>query len=57
MRQVLLVAFLATGSSCALNEPTLPNIIFIFTDDHGVQAIGAYGSRINETPNIDRLAQ
>lgn len=33
-----------------------PNIIFIFTDDHALQAIGAYGSVINTTPNIDRLA-
>jgi len=34
-----------------------PNIIFIMTDDHTKQAIGAYGSLINETPNIDRIAQ
>lgn len=33
-----------------------PNIIFIFTDDHALQAISAYGSVINQTPNIDRLA-
>lgn len=33
-----------------------PNIVFVFTDDHAVQSIGAYGSRINRTPNIDRLA-
>ena len=33
-----------------------PNVIFIFADDHAYQAIGAYGSVINETPNIDRLA-
>ncbi|MEO0474851.1 MAG: sulfatase [Planctomycetota bacterium] len=33
-----------------------PNIIFIFTDDHAVQSIGAYGSVINETPHIDRIA-
>ena len=33
-----------------------PNIVFLFTDDHAVQSIGAYGSRINRTPNIDRLA-
>ncbi len=33
-----------------------PNILFVFTDDHAYQAISAYGSRINETPNIDRLA-
>jgi arylsulfatase A-like enzyme len=33
-----------------------PNIVFIFADDHACQAVGAYGSLINETPNIDRLA-
>lgn len=33
-----------------------PNILFIFSDDHALQAIGAYGSTINQTPNIDRLA-
>ena len=33
-----------------------PNIVFIFTDDHAVQSIGAYGSVINKTPHIDRLA-
>ena len=33
-----------------------PNIVFIMTDDHASQAIGAYGSRINETPHLDRLA-
>jgi len=34
-----------------------PNILFIFSDDHAPHAIGAYGSRINATPNIDRLAR
>ena len=33
-----------------------PNILFIFTDDHGYQAISAYGSNRNKTPNIDRIA-
>lgn len=33
-----------------------PNIIFIFTDDHACHAISAYGSKINKTPNIDRIA-
>jgi len=33
-----------------------PNILFIFTDDHAAHAISAYGSRINQTPNIDRIA-
>src|SRR5689334_23819598 len=34
-----------------------PNILFIMSDDHASHAISAYGSRINRTPNIDRIAQ
>jgi len=34
-----------------------PNILFVFTDDHATQSISAYGSTINRTPNIDRLAR
>jgi len=37
-----------------------PNIIFIMSDDHTSQAIGAYGSRLaklNPTPVIDTLAK
>jgi arylsulfatase A-like enzyme len=34
-----------------------PNIIFIMSDDHAAHAISAYGSRVNKTPNIDRLAR
>jgi arylsulfatase A-like enzyme len=34
-----------------------PNIIFIMSDDHAAHAISAYGSRVNTTPNIDRLAR
>lgn len=33
-----------------------PNIVFIMSDDHGYQAISAYGHKLNETPNIDRIA-
>ena len=36
-----------------------PNILFIFTDDHAIQALGAYGGRLSEfakTPNLDKLA-
>lgn len=33
-----------------------PNIILILSDDHARQAISAYGSRIIDTPGIDRLA-
>ncbi len=34
-----------------------PNILFIFSDDHAEHAISAYGSKVNQTPFIDRLAQ
>ncbi|MDX2153717.1 MAG: sulfatase [Bryobacteraceae bacterium] len=34
-----------------------PNILFIMSDDHAAHAISAYGSKINRTPNIDRLAR
>lgn len=34
-----------------------PNILFIMSDDHGYQAISAYGSKVNQTPNIDRIAK
>ena len=32
-----------------------PNILFIMTDDHASHAISGYGSKINQTPNLDRL--
>ena len=35
---------------------TRPNIIFIMSDDHAAHAISAYGSRVNRTPNLDRIA-
>lgn len=34
-----------------------PNIVFILVDDHAPHAISAYGSKVNTTPNIDRIAQ
>lgn len=33
-----------------------PNLIFIMSDDHAAHAISAYGSKVNTTPNIDRIA-
>jgi len=33
-----------------------PNILFIMTDDHAAHAISCYGSKVNRTPNMDRLA-
>jgi arylsulfatase A-like enzyme len=49
---LVLVAFAAHVASA-----TQPNILFIFSDDHAQSAISAYGSKVNQTPNLDRLAQ
>ena len=40
-------------------EPKRPNIVFIFSDDHAYQAIGAYGDprKLIDTPNIDRIGR
>ena len=40
----------------AADAPKRPNIILIYTDDHAFQSIGAYGSKVGKTPNLDRLA-
>ncbi|MEJ6010791.1 sulfatase [Novosphingobium aquae] len=34
-----------------------PNVVVIVADDHGTDAIGAYGNRIVRTPAIDALAR
>ena len=36
---------------------TRPNIVFIMSDDHASHAMSCYDSRINKTPNIDRIAE
>ena len=33
-----------------------PNILFIMSDDHASHAMSCYGSRINRTPHLDRIA-
>ncbi len=38
-------------------SPSRPNILFIFSDDHAQHAIGAYGSKVNQTPHLDRMAR
>jgi N-acetylglucosamine-6-sulfatase len=55
---LVLCLFAATPAARATPAPAAdrPNIIFIFSDDHATQAISAYGSTRNTTPNIDRLA-
>ena len=37
--------------------PDRPNILFIMSDDHASHAMSCYGSRINQTPNLDRISR
>jgi arylsulfatase A-like enzyme len=34
-----------------------PNVLYIMADDHAAHAISAYGSKVNQTPQIDRIAR
>jgi arylsulfatase A-like enzyme len=52
-----LLFFVAATFSSFAQTATKPNIIFIFSDDHAYQGIGAYGNKIAKTPNIDRIAR
>ena len=44
-------------SRTASTSRTQPNLLFIMSDDHAAHAVSAYGSRINQTPNLDSIAQ
>lgn len=64
---ILMVVFSLLGTSCkqqvekkTRTETQRPNIVFIMTDDHAVQAISAYGHPLSKrapTPHIDRIAK
>src|SRR5688500_9911422 len=47
----------STAATAAAGAPARPNILFIMSDDHAAHAISAYGSKVNQTPNIDRVAR
>ena len=51
---VLICSFISIRS--AVFAQTKPNIIFILTDDHRWDALGAAGNKIIQTPNLDALA-
>ena len=58
MNRVILAALWVSLTGLAL--AARPNIVWIFSDDHSYQTIGAYGGHLaslNPSPNIDRLAK
>jgi len=44
------------ASSDEVKLPQQPNILFLFSDDHALKSISAYGNSLNVTPNIDSIA-
>jgi len=54
--RVSVFALLLLASAVSSQAADRPNILFIFTDDHANHALSCYGSKINETPNLDRIA-
>ena len=58
MRTILsLLTFLALSIQAAAERT---NILFIFTDDHALKSLSAYGgplAKIAPTPHLDRIAK
>lgn len=59
MKYLLLLACCLSVFLSVASSPQKNNIIWIFSDDHSYQTIGAYGGRLqflDPTPNLDKLA-
>ncbi len=57
MRAILCLIGMGLGMAEAVERP---NIVFLFSDDHALNAISAYGGPLKDfapTPNIDRLSK
>lgn len=52
------LAALSVGWGCARKpeQPSPPNFVVIFVDDLGYGDIGPFGSTLNSTPHLDRMA-
>lgn len=51
---IVILGFCIEATAAAADRP---NIVLFMSDDHGYQAMSCYGSVVNETPNIDRIAR
>ena len=51
----LLTVFLAGWAGCAVGAAKLPNVVWIISDDLGLE-LGCYGLETVSTPHLDRLA-
>jgi arylsulfatase A-like enzyme len=56
LKQAALTGLGLAGIAPAATVGERPNLLFIMSDDHASHALSCYGSRINTTPHLDRLA-
>jgi arylsulfatase A len=58
LKQISLSTLSLTMMGCGKKSlSSKPNIVFIMIDDLGYGDLGCYGSKLNRTPNINRLAK
>ena len=56
MTRLLAIVLTLTATAAFADPPRRPNVLVIFTDDHAQHALSCYGSKVNTTPHLDRLA-
>jgi arylsulfatase A-like enzyme len=54
---VVIVLLSCSKLFAQVNKNGKPNVVFIISDQHKLEATGAYGSKLAITPNIDSLAK
>src|SRR5438132_9183900 len=57
MNPALLLAAAICLSLSSASAATKPNLVIINIDDLGYADIGPFGSKLNRTPNLDRMAR
>ena len=55
IKTILAAGLLMAGSMAMAAEK--PNIVIMFIDDMGYGDIGPFGNKVNQTPNLDRMAE
>jgi arylsulfatase A-like enzyme len=54
---ILCVLGIFAANPLRVQAERLPNIVLIFIDDMGYGDIGPFGNKVNQTPNLDRMAR
>ena len=54
---ITFLIFLGMGILAHADESKIKNVLFLISDDLKATTLGAYGDRVVQTPNIDRLAR